>query len=314
MGELNFFQFQQIFGSRKFRQISRNFRKFWNWRQRNFIFRDFHMVEYLLNWHEKLTVRKVKSCTFQVFIGPFAPDQWAKIIQNSNTLLCHPSSSFAFKSARASTRIWTVVSLPLNDAPISAVHLKIHRNTIFQRSSEGILRNTKKNEKETFIKDKYLANFNVFPKELKELQSLVNFKINQKLVNDPCQNQAWKITQEIWPKILAQNQVWNISKMKSKNHTRKFLSKNASSRRSNHRSLKNPQKALPKIKFGICWSNPISMTPKQFMNFALILPSCVFCVQICSSFHKNLHRCVFALCCCPNKCRSSQTSQNQWVR
>ena len=73
LGEFNFLQFQQIFGSWKFRRISRNFWKFWNWRQRNFIFMGFYTVEYwyLLNWHEKLTVRKIKVCTFPHVLQPF---------------------------------------------------------------------------------------------------------------------------------------------------------------------------------------------------------------------------------------------------
>ena len=63
---IHFSNFQQNFRPRKFRPISRKkFKQCWNWRQRNFIFRGFYMVDYLSNSHEKLTVRKVKSCTFQ---------------------------------------------------------------------------------------------------------------------------------------------------------------------------------------------------------------------------------------------------------
>ena len=61
-------QFPSVSANIRILEISSNFKKFskfWNWRQRNFIFRGFYMVEYLSNLHEKLTVRKVRSCSFR---------------------------------------------------------------------------------------------------------------------------------------------------------------------------------------------------------------------------------------------------------
>ena len=98
-GEFNFLQFQQISWSWKFRWISRSFRKFWNWRQRNFIFRGFYMVEYLSNLHEKLIVRKVKSCTlrhvFQSFLA--ASQFWfdlPRVCVTLSVLYREPTASF----------------------------------------------------------------------------------------------------------------------------------------------------------------------------------------------------------------------------
>ena len=82
--DFKFLNFQQLLDSWKFRWISRNFQKFWNWRQRNFIFRGFYTDEYLSNLHEKLTVKKVKSYSFRPVWQPLRRTLCAGPVSQNN--------------------------------------------------------------------------------------------------------------------------------------------------------------------------------------------------------------------------------------